>query len=98
MASNDFSSIKFPLKFDGLNFLTWKVKMTLFLKSLRCGVAKIVSKEFIEPKVMRILGPKSLPRNMRPISKPNMHLYKHSIMMTYHGLSIVNSHIRFGMI
>jgi len=35
MASRDFSSIKSPLKFDGLNFPIWKMKMTFFLKSLR---------------------------------------------------------------
>jgi len=34
MASHDFSSIKSPPKFDGLNFSISKVKMNLFLKSL----------------------------------------------------------------
>jgi len=45
MTSNDFSSIKFPSKFDGLNFPIWKVKMTLFLKSLGVRIAK----DFVEP-------------------------------------------------
>ena len=49
MASHDFSSIKSPRKFDGLNFPIWKVKMTLFLKSLRVKVAKAMTKIFIEP-------------------------------------------------
>jgi len=49
MDSNDFSSIKSPFKFDGLNFPIWKVKMTLFFKSLGYRVAKVVTKESIEP-------------------------------------------------
>jgi len=53
MASYDFSSIKSPPKFDGLNFPIWKVKMTLFLKSLEVRVAmviaKVITKEFVEP-------------------------------------------------
>ena len=48
MASHDFSSIKFPPKFDGLNFPIWKVKMNVFLKSLGVKVAKAITKEFIE--------------------------------------------------
>ena len=49
MASHDFFSIKFPLKFDGLNFPIWKVKMNLFLKSLGFTVVKAITKKFIEP-------------------------------------------------
>ena len=49
MASHDFSCIKFPPKFDGLNLPIWKVKMALFLKSLGFRVAKAVTKKFIEP-------------------------------------------------
>jgi len=49
MASKDFSSIKSALKFNGLNFSIWKVKITLFLKSLGFRVAKAVTKEFVEP-------------------------------------------------
>jgi len=41
--------IKSPPKFDGLNFPIWKVKMALFLKSLRSKVAKAVTKGFKEP-------------------------------------------------
>jgi len=43
MASHDFSSIKFPPKFDGLNFSIWKVKVTLFLKSVGVRVAKAIT-------------------------------------------------------
>jgi len=49
MASVDFSSIKSPPKFDGLNFPIWKVKMNLFLKSLEVRVTKSITKDFIEP-------------------------------------------------
>ena len=48
MASLNFSGIKSPPKFDGLNFPIWKVKMNLFLKSLGVRVAKIITKEFVE--------------------------------------------------
>jgi len=49
MALHDFSNIKSPLKFDGLNFPIWKVKMNIFLKSLRVRVAKAITTEFVEP-------------------------------------------------
>jgi len=49
MASVDFSSIMSPPKFYGLNFPIWKVKMNLFLKSLRVRVAKSITKEFSDP-------------------------------------------------
>ena len=49
MISHDFSSIKSPPKFDGLNFPIWKVKMNLFLKSLGVRVAKSITKEFVKP-------------------------------------------------
>jgi len=48
MVSHDFSSIKSPPKFDGLNFPIWKVKMNLFLKSLGVRVANAITKEFVE--------------------------------------------------
>ena len=48
MISHDFSSIKSPPKFDGLNFPIWKIKMNLFLKSLGVKVAKAITKEFVE--------------------------------------------------
>jgi len=41
--------IKTPPKFDGLNFLIWKVNMTIFLQSLRSRVAKAVTKPFSAP-------------------------------------------------
>ena len=49
MAFLDFSTIKSPPKFDGLNFPIWKVKMNLFLKSLGVRVARAITKEFVEP-------------------------------------------------
>ena len=49
MASHDFSSIKSPPKFGGLNFPIWKVKMILFLKSIGVRVTKAISKEIVEP-------------------------------------------------
>ena len=39
--------IKTPAKFDGHNFPIWKVKMTVFLQSLRSRVAKAVTKPFM---------------------------------------------------
>ena len=41
--------IKTPPKFDDLNFLIWKVKMTVFLQSLGSQVAKAVTKPFSVP-------------------------------------------------
>jgi len=40
---------KTPLKFDGLNFFIWKVKMIVFLQSLGSRVAKAVTKPFSVP-------------------------------------------------
>ena len=41
--------IRTPAKFDGLNFLIWKVRMTIFLQSLGCWVAKAVTKPYSAP-------------------------------------------------
>jgi len=41
--------IKTPLKFDGLNFPIWNVKMTVILQSLGSRVAKAVTKPFSVP-------------------------------------------------
>jgi len=41
--------IKTPLKFDGLNFPIWKVKMTVFLQSIGSQIAKAVTKPFSIP-------------------------------------------------
>ena len=38
--------IKTPPKFDGLNFLIWKVKMTVFLQFLGSRITKAVTKPF----------------------------------------------------
>ena len=38
-----------PPKFDGLNFPIWKVKINLFLISPGVRVAKVITKEFVEP-------------------------------------------------
>ena len=74
MASLDFSSIKPPPKFDGLNFPIWKVKMNLFLKSLGVRVARAITKEFIEPLTdERDHGPRTPPRTMRPMLGHNMY-------------------------
>jgi len=43
------SSIYYSLKFDGLNFSIWKVKMSAFLNSLTSKVAKVISKPFVCP-------------------------------------------------
>ena len=42
-------NIKTPPKFDGLNFPIWKVRMTIFLKSLGSLVAKSVTKPYVVP-------------------------------------------------
>ena len=39
-------NVKTPLKFDGLNFPIWKVKITVFLQSLGSHVAKAITKPF----------------------------------------------------
>ena len=41
--------IKTPPKFDGFNFLIWKVKMTMFLQSVGSRVEKAVTKPFSIP-------------------------------------------------
>ena len=41
--------IKTPLKFNGLNFPIWKVRMTVFLQSLGSRVAKTVTKPYSAP-------------------------------------------------
>jgi len=41
--------IKTSPKFVGLNFPIWKVKMTVFLQSVRSRVAKAVTKPFSAP-------------------------------------------------
>ena len=41
--------IKTPPRFDGLNFLIWKLKMTVFLQSLGSQVTKAVTKPFSAP-------------------------------------------------
>jgi len=73
IASDDFSSIKSPLKFDRLNFPLWKVKMTLFLKSLGVIVAKTITKEFVKPHDDEDTCPKQPPRTIRPMPNHNMH-------------------------
>ena len=41
--------IKTPPKFDDINFLIWKVKMSIFLQPLRSRVIKAVTKLFSAP-------------------------------------------------
>ena len=70
--------IKTPPKFDGLNFPIWKVKMTMFLQSLRSQIAKAVTKLFSVPisdedTWSDILPPRSLMQMLRhtiPYFKP----------------------------
>jgi len=77
MASHEFSIIKSPPKFDGLNFPILKVKLNLFFKSLGVRVAKVITKQSLSLTMMRMHGQKQPPRTMRPMLKPNMHLHKH---------------------
>ena len=42
--------VRVPPHFDGLNFPVWKIKMSVFLKSLGRDVFLSIGKEFIEPK------------------------------------------------
>ena len=42
-------NIKTPLKFDGLNFPIWKVRMNIFLQSLGSLVVKSMTKPFSKP-------------------------------------------------
>ena len=42
-------SIKSPTKFDGLNFLIWKVKMTVFFTIFKKSSCKTVTKPFSIP-------------------------------------------------
>jgi len=65
MASHDFTSIKSSSKFDAFNFPIWKVKMNLFLKSLGVRLAKVITKEFIEPHGDEDTDLKQPPRTMR---------------------------------
>ena len=68
--------IKTLPKFDGLNFLIWKVKMIIFLQSLRSQVAKAVTKPFMYRLMMRTLGPILPPRNLMLMQKHTMHCFK----------------------
>ena len=43
------NNVKTPLNFYGFNFSIWKVKMTVFLQSLRNRVAKTITKPFAIP-------------------------------------------------
>ena len=42
-------NIKTPPKFDGLNFLIWKVRIIIFLQSLGSLVAKFLTKPYSRP-------------------------------------------------
>ena len=77
MASVDFSNIKSPSKFDGLNFPIWKVKMNLLLKSVGVKVAKAITKEFVEPHGDEDTWSEATSKDYRLMLKPNMHLHKH---------------------
>ena len=81
MASHDFSNIKSPPNFDGLNFPIWKVKMNLFLKSLGVRVAK--AKEFVEPYGDEDTWSDATAKDYEQMLKPNMHSHKHLMMMIF---------------
>jgi len=44
-------SVRVPPRFDGVNFPVWKIKMSVFLKSLGRDIFLAIGNEFKEPKV-----------------------------------------------
>ena len=64
--------IKTPPKFDGLNFLIWKVKMTVFLQSLGSRDAKAEAKPFSVP-----IGDKDTWSNI--VTKSLMQMLRHTM-------------------
>ena len=44
-------SVRVPPRFDGVNFPVWKIKMSVFLKSLGRVIFLDIGNEFKEPKV-----------------------------------------------
>jgi len=73
MASHDFSNITYLPKFDGLNFLIWKVKMTLFLKTLEFRVVKAVTKEFLESHSNENTGSEAIAKDYEANLRHNIH-------------------------
>jgi len=58
--------------------------MTVFLQSLRSHIAKAITKGLLRfLMVMRTHGPISLLRNLRPMQRPTMPFFKHSVTMTF---------------
>jgi len=49
--SYDSFSVRVPPRFDGVNFPVWKIKMSVFLKSLGRDIFLPIGNEFKEPKV-----------------------------------------------
>ena len=51
--------------------------MNLFLKSLRVRIAKVITKEFIEPHGDEDTWSETATKDYETNAKPNMHLHKH---------------------
>ena len=49
--SQESFSVRIPPRFDGVNFLVWKIKMTVFLKSLGRDIFLAIGTNFVEPEV-----------------------------------------------
>ena len=89
--------IKTPPKFDGLNFPMWKVKMTVFLQSLESRVAKVVTKPFSAPLVMKTLGPILPRRSLTLMLGHTMPCFKLLMTMIFLESFIANPLMRFGL-
>jgi len=50
-SSHDSFNIRAPPRFDGVNFPVWKIKMSVFLKSMGRDVFLAIGTNFIEPEV-----------------------------------------------
>ena len=67
---------KTPLKFDGLNFPIWKVKMIVFLQSLKRWVVNAVIKPFSLSDGDKDTWFKITTRNLMQMQKLAMHYFK----------------------
>ena len=97
MASHDFSSINLPPKFDGLNFPIWKVKITLFLKSLGVRVDKAIPKEFVEPHGDEDTCSEATTKDYEANAKAQYELTQ-VLNDDLSCVIIANPHLKFGMI
>ena len=53
------------------------MKMILFLKSLGSGVAKVITKELVEPPCDEDTWSEATAKDYKASTKANMHLHKH---------------------